>query len=130
MSETITITCNLPHRLESPNARNARGHWSVGGRQKKRSKGNAYLCAIALTADILPWSGALYTVTAYHKTNRTRDEDNFIASLKATLDGIADAGLVADDSAFSFQRPIVWKIDKLNPRVELMFTRMEKQHGN
>ena len=69
-------------------------------------------------------------MTAYHKTNRTRDEDNFIASLKATLDGIADAGLVANDSTFRFVGPIVWKIDKKNPRVELMFESMENPNDH
>lgn len=39
----------------------------------------------------------------YFKDKRRRDRDNLLASLKAAFDGIADAGIVSDDSSFRHQ---------------------------
>jgi Holliday junction resolvase RusA-like endonuclease len=41
-----------------------------------------------------------------------------LSSLKAAFDGLADAGLIADDSGLT-HLPVIVKVDKLNPRVEL-----------
>ena len=49
-----------------------------------------------------------------------------LASLKATFDGLVDAGLLHDDSALT-HLPLVFLVDAKNPRVELLLKRWDKQ---
>jgi len=61
----------------------------------------------------------------FYKIKRRRDRDNCLAQLKAAFDGLADAGLVVDDSDF-IHMPVRLEFDKANPRVELHITRAEE----
>ena len=54
---------------------------------------------------MLGWSGALLSITAHPKTNRNRDGDNLIASLKSGFDGIADATGI-NDARFIISPPV------------------------
>jgi Holliday junction resolvase RusA-like endonuclease len=58
----------------------------------------------------------------YWPDKRRRDDDNASASLKAYRDGVADAGLVSDDSSIR-ALPAVLDMDKQNPRVQITLTR-------
>jgi len=60
-------------------------------------------------------------VVAYFKTKRFPDPGNFMASLKATEDGIADAGIVENDRGLWPERPI-FGTDKARPRIEITIT--------
>ncbi|NLX97583.1 MAG: RusA family crossover junction endodeoxyribonuclease [Rhodopirellula sp.] len=68
------------------------------------------------------WSTATAQATFYHATNHRRDADNLLASLKAAFDGIASAGVVANDSGITHM-PVVRLIDKKLPRVEIRIER-------
>jgi len=71
------------------------------------------------------WQRATVDVTFYHATNRRRDADNAMASLKPYYDGIVDSGLLPDDSPQHMVRPEPkFKLDKEHPRVELLITRL------
>jgi len=92
-----------PSRNLSPNARL---HWA----QKHKAVKAARLAAWALAREAVAgvdrsqWGAGRIAlrVTLFPPDARRRDFDNAIASLKATLDGLADA-MVVDDSRF---RPV------------------------
>ncbi len=44
------------------------------------------------------------------------------ASLKSAEDGITDAGVWTDDSVVTWLPPVIDRIDKSNPRVEIEVT--------
>jgi Holliday junction resolvase RusA-like endonuclease len=60
--------------------------------------------------------------TLWHKTNRRRDGDNALASLKAAFDGLVDAGILADDSGVT-HLPVIFKTG--TPKIELEVTVIE-----
>jgi Holliday junction resolvase RusA-like endonuclease len=64
------------------------------------------------------WRTANAQVTFYAPDRRRRDGDGILASLKATFDGIADAGVIVDDSGF-IHHPVLMEHDPANPRVEI-----------
>jgi Holliday junction resolvase RusA-like endonuclease len=124
----ITITLPLPPKELSPN-------YTVGSRGQrmgKAAKTKKYRNAacIEVCYDIANglvsrgWKAADVQCTFYHKDARRRDKDNALASMKAAFDGIADAGLVSDDSALTYL-PVVMLKSKDNPRVEVTITRKE-----
>lgn len=116
----LLVTVGWPNRSLSPNAR---VHRMKLARAKRQSRDEAYLLAYsALRAK--PVSPSLGTpkldvvIIARPAVRRSRDEDNLIASLKATLDGIATA-IGIDDSRFHIQPLIITDPDKANPRIEI-----------
>lgn len=117
---TITITLPIPAAALSPNARRL---WH----QKCGPVRDARLAAKLLAIDAMnrmkmwvapKWEWAEVQATFYYPTNRRRDSDNSAACLKSSLDGIADAGIVENDSGFIHHPPVLL-VDKVNPRVEL-----------
>lgn len=82
-----------PDKILSPNAR---VHW---GRKSKATKSYRYSCGTIAMAHKphLPESGDIaLQITFFPPDKRRRDRDNLIASLKAAMDGIADAWEVND----------------------------------
>ena len=75
--------------------------------------------------ETLPWGKCHVHAIFYYKTKRNRDVDNAIGSLKATYDGLVDAGIVPDDTPEFMVRdmPDLFT-DKEYPRVELVITRL------
>jgi len=122
----LTIIVPLPHRSLSPNAR---AHWRTVHSQKKKAKNISRLSAIAayITYKEAPrWKEATVHVKAYFKDRRSKwDRDNFIASLKATMDGIAEAGVMENDRGVHWGTVELSGIDKEYPRVELTFVPMK-----
>ncbi len=128
--ESVKVTLPLPHRALSPNAR---VHWrekatatkayralaSTSGREQIIGQANA-------GRHEWRWKSATAQATFFHTQNRRRDRDNLLASLKAAFDGIADAGIVADDSGIT-HLPVQCKIDKDSPRVEITITRLAEE---
>ena len=78
-----------PSRALSPNHR---AHWSGIARAKKKARTDAAL--LARDAKVKP--GTVLHLIFCPPDNRRRDLDNAFASMKAALDGIADAWGVND----------------------------------
>lgn len=113
MSDPIIIALPLPPDKLHPNKRyNRMGKYRLA----KQYKETAYL--VACGGRRPKWETATVRCAFYFKTNRRRDQDNAIAWMKAGFDGIAAAGVVANDSGFRHQEP-AFKVDKDNPRVEV-----------
>ena len=134
IAESVTIILPLPAKVLQPNCTVA----TMGGRFKKASATRRYRRLAFLEAmydrDRVPdaiaeaplWRKASIKTVFYHKTKRKRDEDNAKGSLKAAFDGVVDSGLIPDDdSEHLTHEPPEFKIDKMFPRVELTFTRIE-----
>lgn len=116
----IKITLPLPPRTLSPNGR---CHWATKARAVKKYRSDAKVAALAAMneAGVNPpnWNAAKASVTFYKRTAHKGDSDNLTASLKAGFDGIADAGVIANDAGLMPMPPTVSK-DAANPRVEIV----------
>lgn len=117
---SIILTLRLPPPELSPNVR---CHWAKKAKAVHLYRELAKIHAMAHRPR-LPWKAATVRCRFYVKDKRRRDKDNFLASLKAAFDGIADAGIVADDSALTYL-PIEIFVDKGNPRVEIELKEIE-----
>ena len=127
MSEVVIIALPLPTSVLQPNVTVG----SFGGRMLKASATKRYrrLAYKALEAEqikTLPWPKCSVAASFYHKTQRRRDEDNAIGSLKAAYDGLVDARLVIDDDyAHMHREPPTFSVDRNWPRVMLTITRID-----
>lgn len=124
----MTVTIPLPLKELSPNAR---VHW--GDRSKAKRKYRQWAGAAALASVRRVGWATVDTiglkVVLYARDRRSKwDEDNLIASMKAAIDGLADAGVVTNDRGVRLERTeIVW--DDPDPRVELEVTRCGEHGG-
>lgn len=87
----ITIIVSIPHASLSPNGRS---HWRTKARIASEARSAAHWLAKDAARKIkadLPWQAATYNIHVRFKTARFQDQDNLIASLKPTLDGMCDA---------------------------------------
>jgi len=115
----ITITLPLPDKSLSPNAR---VHWAKKSKVVKAYRAAAFLASFAATkGQRLGWHNATYKAAFHWPNARRRDADNAIASIKSALDGIADAGVVLNDSGLWPERP-TFTTDRDNPRIEITIT--------
>jgi crossover junction endodeoxyribonuclease RusA len=105
----VTFDLPFPAKVLWPNGRPA--HWAEKARAVKSARKAAWAAALAAGVKSLPvGDGYAISVTVYPKTRNAIDADNAVASLKASLDGIADA-LGVDDQTFdtptiSFGEPV------------------------
>lgn len=92
---TMTIELPLPPKAVHPNARS---HWAAKARAKKQQRSDATTAALAaLNGARRPrWGQAEVHATFY--LARKTDPDNLIAWMKASLDGLQDAGIIANDN--------------------------------
>ena len=118
---TITISLSIPPPELSPNGRY---HWAAKSRQVKKYRAQAQLLCRAQTYEKPRWKQATVSVVWYHPDRRRRDRDNLQASLKAAFDGIADAGIVDNDSGL-IHLPAALEIDRQNPRVEITIAKCQ-----
>jgi Holliday junction resolvase RusA-like endonuclease len=125
-AESLTITIPIPNRVLSPNC--AVG--SIGGRFMKAAAAKKLKRIVreaieAEQIETMPWGGVDVAVTFYWATNRKRDQDNAVASLKAAYDGITDSGLVPDDNPVHMHRNWpAFEVDRSNPRVVMTLERV------
>ena len=124
--ETVLIVLPLP----SPHLHPNRQPGTRGGRMRKYRLTKQYrdmACQQMTDARIesAPWPKASVTLKYYFKDKRRRDTDNLVGWFKAGADGLADAGIVEDDSAFTFE-PVTWDIDRVCPRIEIRIRKIEK----
>lgn len=120
--DTIVVTVPLPSANLSPNKR---VHWATKARDARYHREFAKLraCKALLHYDKKPqWKMAVVSCEAFFDVNRKRDGDNFIAAMKSTFDGLADAGIVENDSGF-IHMPPVFSLDRQKPRVEITITK-------
>ena len=104
---TLIIEVDLPQRECSPNST---AHWRLKYEAKQRAKTEARIeglraakkaklttalnSPVTLTAEFYMCRGK-YSYIHYHP----RDEDNAIASLKASIDGLTESGAICGDAA-------------------------------
>ena len=123
-SADVTITLPLPPRELSPNAR---VHHMVKAKAVRRYRRAAWACALEAQAPLFGrrprWAAAKASATFYFPDRWQRDADNLLASLKAAFDGLADAGLIADDAGLT-HAPVVVDVDADNPRVEIRLDKL------
>jgi len=124
-NEKFTIILPLPSKVLSPNC--AIG--SIGGRFAKAAaakRQRRLACEAILQAGVttIPWNRCSVVPRLYHSTNRKRDTDNAMASLKSAYDGIVDAGVVPDDTPDHMRRmEPEFFVDKHHQRLELEIER-------
>ncbi len=95
-SQTYVLELPWPPKELSPNARH---HWAAAARAKKafRSRCRALGEGQALASVKNGAQRVLVSLTFFPPDKRHRDWDNMLASMKAGLDGLADA-MGVDDS--------------------------------
>ena len=128
MPDVLTVTVGIPARTLQPNAR---VHWAVRSKATKRARVESWAAAqVAMheAGEKGGWKDSTCQVHWYARDNRRRDKDNCLSSLKATFDGLVDAGLLHDDSALT-HLPLLIFVDAKNPRVELLLKRWEVKDG-
>lgn len=121
---TLLIALPLPPKACSPNAR---CHWAAKSRAVKQARQDGWLAAVAAMratawyGGVPPrWENAKATVRYFTRTKHRMDPDNAISILKAVFDGLADAGIVANDRGlWPVLAPDWHQVDKNNPRVEI-----------
>jgi len=120
----LKLVLPLPPKVLQPNR--ARGtHWGTRSRAVKKYRSDAGLAAKALGDCGFPWPRVKVFLAFYFAENRKRDQDNFIAAMKSAFDGLADAGVVENDTDLTPMPPKFF-VDKNDPRVELMLVRCDR----
>lgn len=121
--ESALLVLPLPSPYLHPNKapRSRKGH-IIKARLTRERRALAREIMLAEQIETGPWAEVEIRAAFYHRVNRRRDADNAISWLKATMDGIADAGIVSDDSSFRWESP-EFKVDKTDPRVEILLIR-------
>jgi crossover junction endodeoxyribonuclease RusA len=107
---------------------NARSHWRKVGEAKKSARTLAKFVALdAINRSNWPKNvtAAMTRITFIAKDERKRDGDNHLAMCKAYLDGLADAGVIANDCGFTHapikfvkgkDREVIIEIEQLTQR--------------
>jgi Holliday junction resolvase RusA-like endonuclease len=72
------------------------------------------------------WESATYKLRVFYP-HQEPDEDNIIASIKSYLDGIQDAGVIANDKGLRIAGVTRQKCEDGMPRVEIEITETQKQ---
>jgi crossover junction endodeoxyribonuclease RusA len=122
----VRLTLPLPAAALSPNAR---VHYQRKARIVKHHRHLAWVLAVKAMREAgirAPfWERAEMEATFYWKTRHSRDRDNAAARLKSYVDGIADAGVLADDAGL-VHLPVRMEYDAANPRVEIIIRALEE----
>lgn len=111
----MTLTIPLPDPLLTPNQRM---HWGARARHVKAQREAAYWKALDTArfmgigggTNPFPLRGRVRVdIEVFPRPRMKRcDDDNFWAAMKATLDGLQDAGIVANDRQFVLGELIWW----------------------
>ena len=114
----IRITLPIPDSILSPNSR---PHWGTKYRAVRAHRERArWEVALANGGDLF-LAECRIDIVAFHKVPARRDRDNLISACKSYFDGLADAGLVKNDSGITLG-PVRFEVDKQNPRLEMEIT--------
>ena len=93
------LTIALPYLPPKEFNPNSRVHWSARYRAGQKVKDDVMALVLEQGAPTEPIQKAHITITWVAKDKRRRDIDNLFSSMKAYIDGLVHAGLIADDSA-------------------------------
>jgi crossover junction endodeoxyribonuclease RusA len=117
----LCIVLPLPPRVLSPNAR---AHWATKARATKLYRQAACVEAVLVAGPpAVPWETATVLLRFFFRTRARRDRDNLLASMKAAFDGLADAGVVRDDSGLTYMPvEVVTGVPAADQRVELLIS--------
>lgn len=96
--DSITINLPLPSKHLSPNAR---VHWAVKAKAAAKARADARTVAKFMVVKPPMWKAVTVRCQFTFRDKRSRDRDNLLASAKNYFDGIADAGIVANDSGMT-----------------------------
>jgi Holliday junction resolvase RusA-like endonuclease len=110
----VKIVMRLPPKALHPNSR---PHYFAKAKAARAYREIARLNALAVRPRA-PWPAATVQCTFFFATTRRRDGDNWLASMKAAFDGLADGRLVVNDAGFTHLPPKM-QIDRASPRVEI-----------
>lgn len=112
---TVTFTFSLPPRILSPNARS---HFHAKARATKKYRTDCKVRVMTQVAGGFKprWKTATLQMHWIAKTRMRPDDGNAIASFKAGLDGITDAGILDDDRGIT-HLPVTFGVDRDNPRL-------------
>ncbi len=97
-----SITIDLPHPPAALKP-NSRPHWRAKARATRAYRNATLATALSVSRIGSKWPSASVRIIATYRDSRRRDRDNILASLKAAFDGLADAGIVADDADFTYE---------------------------
>lgn len=120
----LTLTFKLPDKDLSPNRKK---HWTVKYRLNKTRRSVVQfdsICQMRHLGYEPTFKYAMVSIRWYAKTLHFPDADNALASLKSTVDGLADAKCIVNDRYLSYA-PIEFHKDKSEPRVEITLTEVE-----
>lgn len=114
----LSIDIGIPPATLSPNGR---VHWARKSKAKKHQRQSAKYVALAAIdrAPAPAWPEANVMLRWHSVRNRWPDADNAIASVKGAIDGLVDAGVLADDDKLTWH-PMERLKDPKNPRVEIV----------
>lgn len=116
----LTVTIPVPPTDCNPNNKNK--HWRKLRLATAKARRDALYCALEATGGERPeWEAATVAVRWFGKDKRCLrlDTTNAEASLKASIDGLTDAGIWSDDRRVRIA-DLVIAVDRENPRVELV----------
>lgn len=100
MTRTIHLILPMPESCLWPNRVS---HWTKKARAKKKQRQAAGMLALPHRPRSRDPIKTGNIECAFHwPDKRRRDLDNALASMKSAIDGLRDAGLIEDDSGFSF----------------------------
>ena len=119
MTNSITITIPWPEQYNDPNARPP--HWADKAKHVKAARERAWQRCVCVPGHNKQWTRARIDVQAFHKTARYKDAQNIIACLKATVDGVEDAGVIVNDAGLEWG-VVDRQKDAANPRVVVTIT--------
>jgi crossover junction endodeoxyribonuclease RusA len=123
----MEISLPWPASCLSPNARS---HWRKVGEAKKAARTLAkYVALDAINRNNWPKNVTAATtyITFVAKDDRKRDGDNHLAMLKAYLDGLADAGVIANDCGFTHSPVRFVKGEDRSVIIEVKQTELTKE---
>jgi hypothetical protein len=114
--DVVTVVLPLPDRATHQNASSPGAFREKADAIRER---RALACRTAQQCGWKPrWARAVCEARFYFAVRRKRDTPQLVAWLKASVDGLQDAGLVVDDNGISIPEPVV-EIDPDRPRLVL-----------
>lgn len=114
LAEAVTLWLPKLPRATHPNARS---HWRAKAAATRQQRSEAFLVAkeaIGLSTQF-PWTAAQIDMT-YFTIATLVDRQNLIGWGKASMDGLQDAGLILNDSGFTFGPVHVVRVKSADPR--------------
>lgn len=103
--------------------------WEYRAAKKEWTEAASLACLAQKDRPGEPYQKALVQIAYFFRDRRRHDSDNYAG--KFLLDGLTQAGVIADDDLKHITVEISGKYDKNNPRTEILVTETcEKDEGN